>query len=103
MAECIYNWIKEESAAPRKPQRYKSKYDPKAPLAASTFRKEERVVGTFGRNVRGTVKPSEYLKAGERCGRGIDPSSKRMCNLSFIRDAIYLPVCTSVVWYQDRL
>lgn len=96
MAECIYNWIKEESAAPRKPQRYKSKYDPKAPLAASTFRKEERVVGTFGRNVRGTVKPSEYLKAGERCGRGIDPSSKRMCIACcvarVVRYRVYQPV-----------
>lgn len=76
MAECIYNWISEESAAPRKPTRYKSKYDPKAPLAASTFRKEERVVGTFGRNVRGTIKPSAYLKAGERCGRGVDARSQ---------------------------
>ncbi len=78
-AENIYNWIQEEQEVARKPPMYRSKHDPKAPLPASTFgvKKKENGIGTFGRIVKDTVKPTKYLKGRERCGRGVLPSSKR--------------------------
>lgn len=74
--ENIRNWIKVVVPDKEKPKRYRSKYDPKAPVPNSTFRREKRVVGTFGRLTKDSVDPKKYLKGGERCGRGVDPKSK---------------------------
>ena len=78
-AENIYNWIQEEQEVARKPPMYRSKHDPNAALPASTFgvKKSANGIGTFGRIVKDTVKPTKYLKGRERCGRGVQPSSKR--------------------------
>lgn len=75
-SESIYNWIKEDVQAAAKPPMYRSKHKADAPVPASTFRKEKRVVGTFGRIVKDKVDPKKYLKGRERCGRGVQPTSK---------------------------
>ena len=82
-AENIYNWIQEEQEAAHKPPMYRSKHNPQAPLPASTFgvKKSANGIGTFGRIVKDTVKPNKYLKGRERCGRGVQPSSKRTSRL----------------------
>jgi hypothetical protein len=78
-SENIYNWIQETQTAAAKAPMYRSKHDPSAPLPASTFgqKKAANGIGTFGRIVKDTVKPTKYLKGRERCGRGVLPSSKR--------------------------
>ena len=78
-SENIYNWIKEDVAVAAKAPMYRSKYRADAPVPASTFRKEKRVVGTFGRIVKDKIDPKSYLKGRERCGRGVQPTSKRAC------------------------
>lgn len=71
MSESIYSWIKQEAPAAVKPERYKSTFDPTAPVPASHIRAPKKAAATMGRHVKDTITPAEFLKTRERTGDGL--------------------------------
>lgn len=66
MSESIYDWIKEEPAAAAKPARYKSSFDPTAPLTGSTIGAPKKAAGTIGRSVKDTIRPGEFQRTTDK-------------------------------------
>ena len=68
--ESIYAWIAEAPPPPEKAARYTSKFDGKARVEAtySSFAGATRpkATGSMGREVRDTVKPGAFMKAGAK-------------------------------------
>lgn len=91
--ECIYNLIPRVVIAPMKPERYRSKHDPKTAPTGSTFctKGSTRLPGSslshsaaaqkpssargFGR-VQGKPDPKQFTKKGERCTSSVDPRKR---------------------------
>lgn len=96
--ECIYNLIPRIVIEPEKPERYKSKHDPKTAPTGTTFgvhgktRLEGANLGAkttpdmpasargFGR-VTYKADPKTFTKKGERCTTIVDPAKRRTCSL----------------------
>lgn len=95
--ECIYNLIPKVVVQPVKPERYRSKHDPKVEPTGSSFGAHgtTKLIGSnlgevgrmekpssakgFGR-VAAKPDPKEFTKKGERCSTVVDPARKRMCS-----------------------
>lgn len=78
--ESIYSWIKVETAVPEKPPMYHSKHpsDPTSTLYGSTLRAaaQKKSTGVIGRELKGQIKPSEFLRAHEKTGHVSELTSK---------------------------
>lgn len=70
MAESIYTWIAPAPVAPEKPPLYHARAPANAPLAGSTLRvgAHTKGWGTMGAELKGTVRPDQFLKSHERTG-----------------------------------
>lgn len=92
--ECIYNLIPKVVVHPAKPERYRSKHDPKVEPTGSTFGAHGTTkligsnLGAVGRMERGgsakgfgrlpsKPEPKEFTRKGERCSTTVDPAKKR--------------------------
>ena len=77
--ESIYNWIKVPLPPEERPPIYHSKHDPLAPLSSSTFSATRltKPVGVIGKDLRGTVRPNEYLRAHELTMSCVDVDAAR--------------------------
>jgi len=123
--ESIYNLIPQPQVQVQKEQRYKSKYDPRAKPAGSTFctngtsalpgaglgqldatngpgsgqHMATANMGTFGSALgRAKPNPSSFIRKGERTGKGADPRNKPA---SYIRPDV-APKKTQVPARDDR-
>ena len=82
--ESIYNWVKVAPPPVVKPPLYRSLHDATQPLSNSTLREATRTkaVGVIGRDLRGTVRPDDYLRAHELTSSSVDASTPRECYCS---------------------
>ena len=62
--ESIYHWIKVDPVKPEKPPRYRSKFNPKEDVPASTIKVPKKGHGTFGKKTE--VNPKKFLRAREK-------------------------------------
>lgn len=93
--ECIFNLIPKVVVASAKPERYRSKHDPKVEPTGSSFgvHGTTKLVGSnlgaagrveragsakgFGR-LPAKPEPKEFIRKGDRCSTTVDPSKKGM-------------------------
>jgi hypothetical protein len=83
-SESIYNWIKEAPAPPEKPELYRSKHRASAGTAlpvASTLRDahKKKAFGIMGRELKETVKPTDFLRAFSKTAATVRADTLRTC------------------------